>query len=55
MPKLEEFWLDVERAKRGEFVLPESSRKKAETKCLIVDNEADEVPVTKGIQITKLD
>ena len=55
MPKLEEFWLDVERAKRGEFVLPESSRKKAETKCLIVDTEADEVPVTKGIQITKLD
>ena len=56
MPKLEEFWLDVERAKRGEFVLPESTRKKADTKCLIVDSEADEVAVTtKVVEVTKLD
>jgi hypothetical protein len=55
-PKLEEFWLDVERAKRGEFVLPESSRKKADTKCLIVDSEPDELPkAAKVVQITKLE
>ena len=55
-PKLDEFWLDVERAKKGEFVLPESSRKKADTKCLIVDSEPDELPIaTKGVQVTKLE
>jgi len=38
-PKLEEFWLDVEKAKVGEFTLPESSRKKKDTVCMIVDEE----------------
>jgi YqaJ-like viral recombinase domain len=37
MPKLDEFWADIEKAKVGEFKMPESSRKKKETVCLIVD------------------
>lgn len=37
MPKIEEFWLDIEKAKRGEFILPESSRKKKEAICMIAD------------------
>lgn len=36
MPKIEEFWLDIEKAKRGDFVLPESSRKK-KVVCMIED------------------
>jgi hypothetical protein len=42
LPKLEEFWLDVEKAKIGEFTLPESSRKKKEVICQIHDESADE-------------
>jgi hypothetical protein len=41
-PKLEEFWLDVEKAKIGEFTLPESSRKKKDTVCMIVEEENDQ-------------
>ena len=48
MPKIEEFWLDVERAKRGEFVLPESSRKKKEVACLIKDDSEPEVAVAEA-------
>jgi hypothetical protein len=44
-PKLESFWLDVEKAKKGEFQLPESSRKKKETVCEIVDSEPDDQKV----------
>ena len=40
-PKLEEFWLDVEKAKRGEFTLPESTRKKKDVVCEIVDSEPE--------------
>lgn len=40
-PKLEEFWLDVEKAKVGEFTLPESSRKKKDTVCMIVDEVSE--------------
>lgn len=36
MPKIEEFWADIEKAKNGEFVLPESSRKKKAV-CMIED------------------
>ena len=38
-PKLNEFWSDVEKAKRGEFTLPESSRKKKDIVCEIVDSD----------------
>ena len=40
-PKLESFWLDVEKAKKGEFQLPESSRKKKDVVCEIVDSEPE--------------
>jgi len=43
-PKLEEFWTDVGRAKAGEFTLPESSRKKKDTVCEIVDSEPEPEP-----------
>jgi hypothetical protein len=36
-PKLDEFWIDIEKAKLGEFILPESSRKKKDIPCMIVD------------------
>jgi len=42
MPKIEEFWLDIEKAKKGEFVLPESSRKK-KVVCMIQDDAKEEV------------
>jgi len=41
MPKIEEFWLDIEKAKNGEFVLPESSRKK-KVVCMIQDDSEAE-------------
>ena len=40
-PKLHEFWSDVEKARRDEFTLPESSRKKKDTVCEIVDSEPE--------------
>jgi hypothetical protein len=40
-PKLNEFWSDVEKARRDEFTLPESSRKKKDTVCEIVDSEPE--------------
>lgn len=49
-PTMEAFWEDVDKAKRGEFIIPESSRpsrKKAEPTCMI--------NFSSGIQITKLD
>jgi hypothetical protein len=50
-PKLEEFWADVEKAKRGEFTLPESTRKKKEAVCEIVDSEPEtEQPVDPDIK-----
>ena len=38
-PAIDEFWADVEKARRDEFILPESTRKKKEkdTLCLISD------------------
>ena len=53
LPKLEEFWIDVERAKRGEFVLPESRRKKTEQKCMIVEETSEES--SSLVRITKLE
>ena len=47
MPKLEEFWSDVEKAKRGEFVAPESMRKRKEVACEIVDSEPEPEPEAK--------
>ena len=41
-PKLDEFWADIEKAKAGEFVLPESSRKKKEVACMITDDSSEE-------------
>lgn len=44
-PMLDAFWDDVEKAKRGEFVVPESTRptkKSKEEKCLIVFTKLDE-------------
>jgi hypothetical protein len=41
MPKIEEFWLDIEKAKKGEFILPESSRKK-KVVCMIQDDSEAE-------------
>ena len=39
LEKQKEFWDDVEKAKKGEFVLKESSRAKRVKQCLIVDTE----------------
>ena len=50
-PKLEEFWADVEKAKRGEFTLPESTRKKKEVICEIVDSEPEMDPDIKTVII----
>jgi hypothetical protein len=36
-PKIDSFWKDVESAKQGTFVLPESSRKRKDTMCMIID------------------
>ena len=41
-PKLEAFWTDVALARTGDFTLPESSRKKKEVACEIVDSEPDD-------------
>jgi hypothetical protein len=44
-PIIDQFWEDVEKAKRGEFVVPESSRnvkKPKEEKCMIIFNKLDE-------------
>ena len=41
-PKLEAFWADVALAKTGEFTLPESSRKKKDVACEIVDSEPED-------------
>jgi hypothetical protein len=40
--RLEEFWADVALAKEGKFTLPESSRKKKEVVCEIVDSDTEE-------------
>jgi hypothetical protein len=39
-PAIQAFWEDVEKAKRGDFVLPESTRKKKEVVCEIMDEVA---------------
>lgn len=36
-PAIESFWLDVEKARQGLFVLPESTRKPKQVVCLLVD------------------
>jgi hypothetical protein len=41
-PHITQFWLDVEKAKKGEFVLPESSRKRKQPVCGIVDEIVNE-------------
>jgi hypothetical protein len=44
-PMIDTFWEDVEKAKRGEFVVPESTRpakRQKEDKCMIVFNKLDE-------------
>lgn len=41
MPKINEFWADIERAKQGDFSVPESSRKKKDVVCAIVDSDPE--------------
>jgi hypothetical protein len=44
-PMIDAFWEDVEKAKRGEFVVPESTRpakRQKEDKCMIIFNKLDE-------------
>jgi len=41
MPKINEFWEDIEKARAGEFSIPESSRKKKDVICEIVDSDDD--------------
>ena len=41
MPKIEEFWSDVAKAQAGNFAIPDSTRKKKEVKCEIVDSEPE--------------
>jgi hypothetical protein len=41
-PHITQFWLDVEKAKKGEFVLPESSRKRKQAVCGIIDEPVDQ-------------
>jgi hypothetical protein len=44
-PMIDVFWEDVEKAKRGEFVVPDSTRsskKSKEEKCMIIFNKLDE-------------
>jgi hypothetical protein len=50
-PKIDEFWNDVAKAREGTFILPESSRKKKETKCLIVDDPEHEALPENAILI----
>jgi hypothetical protein len=37
LPLIDEFWKDVEKARKGEFVLPESTVKKKPVACAIID------------------
>jgi len=39
IPLLNEFWADVERAKRGEFTAPESTSRKKQATCIIADSD----------------
>jgi hypothetical protein len=53
-PKMDAFWEDVEKAKRGEFMIPESKRsnkspKKKEQVCLIQFHKLDENGVPLSI------
>jgi hypothetical protein len=44
-PVIDQFWEDVEKAKRGEFVVPDSTRaakKPKEEKCMIIFKKLDE-------------
>jgi len=41
LPKINEFWSDIEKAKQGNFSIPESSRKKKEVVCAIVDSDPE--------------
>ena len=50
-PKLEAFWGDVALARTGDFTLPESSRKKKEVVCEIVDSEPEIDPDSKTVFI----
>ena len=49
-PKINEFWADVEKAKAGEFTVPESSRKKKESKCEIVDSDSEQPAETPKLE-----
>ena len=52
VPKIGMFWADVALAKEGKFTLPDSSRKKKDVACEIVDSEPeDSDPTIKHIRI----
>ena len=42
-PAIESFWLDVEKAKKGEYVLQPSSRKRKEISCKILEDPDDKI------------
>jgi hypothetical protein len=48
-PKLDDFWADIEKAKAGEFVLPESSRKKKDVACMIADDSPSEEEIPQPV------
>lgn len=50
LPKIAEFWSDVELAKEGKFTLPDSSRKKKDVACEIVDSDTEESPIDPTIK-----
>ena len=41
MPKINEFWADIEKARQGNFSIPESSRKKKDVVCAIIDSDPE--------------
>jgi hypothetical protein len=41
-PDLEAFWRDVELAKKGEFIVKPSTRKKKEVACMLIEDASEE-------------
>jgi hypothetical protein len=50
LPKIQEFWSDVALAKEGKFTLPDSSRKKKDVVCEIMDSDTEESPIDPTIK-----
>jgi hypothetical protein len=43
---LEAFWTDVDLAKKGEFVVKPSTRKKKEVACMLIEDASEEKTVS---------